>query len=223
MVKDRERELFIAENLALVHSLCARFRGRGIEYDDLYQAGCVGLIKAANGFDESRGLQFSTYAVPVILGEVRRLFRDGGAVKVSRTLKELNLRITRERTHLETTLSREPTVGELAERLCVSAEEITEAISASQPTVSLTYENDDGTEQLDIPTPDGTTQLDNRIMLDSAMMQLSDTERLIIRYRYYDYLTQNETAERLSMTQVQVSRAEKKILGKLRLIIGTVA
>lgn len=223
MVKDKERELFIAENLALVHSLCARFRGRGIEYDDLYQAGCVGLIKAANGFDESRGLQFSTYAVPVILGEVRRLFRDGGAVKVSRTLKELNLRITRERTHLETTLSREPTVGELAERLCVSAEEITEAISASQPTVSLTYENDDGTEQLDIPTPDGTTQLDNRIMLDSAMMQLSDTERLIIRYRYYDYLTQNETAERLSMTQVQVSRAEKKILGKLRLIIGTVA
>ena len=223
MVKYKERELFIAENLALVHSLCARFRGRGIEYEDLYQAGCVGLIKAANGFDESRGLQFSTYAVPVILGEVRRLFRDGGAVKVSRTLKELNLRITRERTHLETTLSREPTVGELAERLCVSAEEITEAISASQPTVSLTYENDDGTEQLDIPTPDGTTQLDSRIMLDSAMMQLSDTERLIIRYRYYDYLTQNETAERLSMTQVQVSRAEKKILGKLRLIIGTVA
>ena len=223
MVKDRERELFIAENLALVHSLCSRFRGRGIEYDDLYQAGCVGLIKAANGFDESRGLQFSTYAVPVILGEVRRLFRDGGAVKVSRTLKELNLRITRERTLLETALSREPTVGELAERLCVSAEEITEAISASQPTVSLTYEYDDGTEQLDIPTPDGTAQLDNRIMLDSAMMQLNDTEQLIIKYRYYEYLTQSETANRLAMTQVQVSRAEKKILGKLRSIIGSVA
>lgn len=223
MVKDKGRELFIAENLALVHSLCARFRGRGIEYDDLYQAGCVGLIKAANGFDESRGLQFSTYAVPVILGEVRRLFRDGGTVKVSRSLKELNLKISRAKTALETELSREPTVGELAERIGVTAEEITEAISASQPTVSLTYENDDGSEQLDIPTPDGTSQLDNRIMLDSAMMQLSDTEQLIIKYRYYEYLTQSETADRLAMTQVQVSRAEKKILGKLRSIIGTVA
>lgn len=223
MVKDKERELFIADNLALVHSLCARFRGRGIEYDDLYQAGCVGLIKAANGFDEGRGLQFSTYAVPVILGEVRRLFRDGGTVKVSRSLKELNLKISRAKTALETELSREPTVGELAERIGVTAEEITEAISASQPTVSLTYENDDGSEQLDIPMPDGTAHLDNRIMLDSAMMQLSDTEQLIIKYRYYEYLTQSETADRLSMTQVQVSRAEKKILGKLRSIIGTVA
>lgn len=223
MVNDIKREHFIAENLALVHSLCARFRGRGIEYDDLYQAGCVGLIKAANGFDESRGLQFSTYAVPVILGEVRRLFRDGGSIKVSRSLKELNLKISRSRVLLETKLSREPTVSELAEYIGVSVEEITESISASQPTMSLTYESDDGTEQLDVPSPDSTNELDNRIMLDSAMMQLSETEQRIIKYRYYDYLTQCETADRLSMTQVQVSRAEKKILSKLRSIIGTVA
>ena len=223
MVKDENRDAFIADNLALVHSLCTRFRGRGIEYDDLYQAGCVGLIKAADGFDNNRGLQFSTYAVPVILGEIRRLFRDGGAVKVSRGLKELQLKVARAQPQLEAALSREPTVSELAEHLGVTVEEITEAATAAQPTLSLTYSGENGDEQLDIPVCDGGEGLENKILIDSALTQLNETERRIIKMRYYDYLTQSETAAKLSMTQVQISRAEKKILQKLRSVIGTVA
>ena len=134
MLKERlDRDRFIEENLGLVHSLCRRFAGRGIEYDDLYQAGCIGLIKATDAFDEQRGLCFSTYAVPVIMGEIRRLFRDGGAVKVSRSVKELGLKISREKQIMEQKLCREPTVSELAERLGVSPEEITEAMCAAQP------------------------------------------------------------------------------------------
>lgn len=223
MVKDENRDAFIADNLALVHSLCTRFRGRGIEYDDLYQAGCVGLIKAADGFDSGRGLQFSTYAVPVILGEIRRLFRDGGAVKVSRGLKELQLKVARAQPLLEAVLSREPTVSELAEHLGVTVEEITEAATAAQPTLSLTYSGENGEEQLDIPVCDGGEGLENKILIDSALAQLDETERRIIKMRYYEYLTQSETAAQLCMTQVQISRAEKKILQKLRLVIGTVA
>ena len=143
MLKEKtERDRFIEDNLGLVHSLCKRFAGRGIEYDDLYQAGCIGLIKAADAFDEQRGLCFSTYAVPVIMGEIRRLFRDGGSVKVSRSVKELGLKINREKQLLEQRFCREPTVTELAEAVGVSAEDITEAMCALQPTVSLTREDD---------------------------------------------------------------------------------
>ena len=129
MLKEKEksdRDCFIESNLRLVHSLCKRFSGRGIEYDDLYQAGCMGLIKATDAFDKERGLCFSTYAVPVIMGEIRRLFRDGGAVKVSRSVKELGMKISRERQKLEQKLCREPTVKELALSLGVSPEELTE-------------------------------------------------------------------------------------------------
>ena len=118
------REEFIEKNLPLVHSICKRFTGRGIEYDDLYQAGCIGLIKATDNFEESKGFAFSTYAVPVIMGEVRRLFRDGGSIKVSRSVKELYLKIMRETEILEQTLNREPTISELAEKMGVSCESI---------------------------------------------------------------------------------------------------
>ena len=106
MVKSCDRDVFIEENLGLVHSICKRFSGKGVEYDDLYQAGCIGLIKATDAFDEDRGLMFSTYAVPVIMGEVRRLFRDGGAIKVSRSVKELSFHINKERERLEQKLCR---------------------------------------------------------------------------------------------------------------------
>ena len=121
-------EKLITDNFGLVRACGGKFVGRGIEYDDLYQAGCVGLVKAADAFDHERGLMFSTYAVPVIMGEVRRLFRDGGSVKVSRSVKELYMRICRERPKLEQTLGREATVLEMADLMGVSAEEITEAI-----------------------------------------------------------------------------------------------
>ena len=109
---------FINKNLGLVHSCCSKFKGRGIEYEDMFQAGCIGLIKATKGFDETRGLMFSTYAVPVILGEIKRMFRDGGTVKVGRTLKELSLKVVRENERLSKTLGREPTVSEIAVSFC---------------------------------------------------------------------------------------------------------
>lgn len=220
MLKERlDRDRFIEENLGLVHSLCRRFAGRGIEYDDLYQAGCIGLIKATDAFDEQRGLCFSTYAVPVIMGEIRRLFRDGGAVKVSRSVKELGLKISREKQIMEQKLCREPTVSELAEKLGVSPEEITEAMCASQPTVSLTRDDDGETCETDLPTVSTEDEISDRLLLDAAFEKLDETEKRIVTYRYYEYLTQSKTAELMNMTQVQVSRAEKKILLKLRELI----
>lgn len=223
MVDANTRNQFIEGNLPLVHSLCKRFVGRGIEYDDLYQAGCVGLIKAADGFDQSRGLCFSTYAVPVILGEIRRMFRDGGSVKVSRSLKELSLKLIRAKSLLELKLSREPTISELAAELCVTPEEVVEAQSASQPTVSLTYESDDGINEMDISVSGPEDLLTDKLLLQHAFKHLDSVERQIIKHRYFEYLTQNETAARLGMSQVQVSRAEKKILLKLKNAIGSVA
>lgn len=220
MLKEKkERDRFIETNLGLVHSLCKRFSGRGIEYDDLYQAGCIGLIKATDAFDESRGLCFSTYAVPVIMGEIRRLFRDGGAVKVSRSVKELGMKINREKQILEQKLCREPTISEISHSLGVSTEEITEAMCASQPTVSLTYEDEDGVSETDLPTVSSEDEISDRILIDGALKRLDETEKRIVVYRYYQSLTQSKTAELMSMTQVQVSRAEKKILLKLRGIL----
>ena len=139
-----EREAFICRNLGLVHACARRFNGRGIEYDDLYQAGCLGLIKAADGFEPERGLQFSTYAVPVILGEMRRLFREGGTVKVSRSLRELSLRATRARERLLLENGREPTVEELAAALQVEPALAAQAITAGLPAVSLTAGEEEG-------------------------------------------------------------------------------
>lgn len=214
-----DRDRFIEENLGLVHSLCRRFSGRGIEYDDLYQAGCIGLIKATDAFDGERGVCFSTYAVPVIMGEIRRLFRDGGAVKVSRSVKELGMKITREKQIMEQRLCREPTVSELAAALSVTCEEITEAICAAQPTVSLTREDDGEVSETDLPTISAEEEISDRLLIDSALDKLEDNEKQLVIYRYYEYLTQSQTAQKLSMTQVQVSRAEKKILKKLREIL----
>ena len=223
MVDVKSRDNFIESNLPLVHSLCKRFVGRGIEYDDLYQAGCIGLIKAVDGFDDSRGLCFSTYAVPVILGEIRRMFRDGGAIKVSRSLKELSLKVARVKSKLENQLSREVTISELAAELGVTPEEITEAQSAAMPTVSLTVENDEGISELDVSIAGPEDSLTDKLLLERAFTSLDTTEQQIIKCRYFQFLTQNETAARLGMSQVQISRAEKKILLKLRNVIGSVA
>ncbi len=214
-----ERDCFIESNLGLVHSICKRFSGRGIEYDDLFQAGCIGLIKATDGFEEERGLMFSTYAVPVIMGEVRRLFRDGGAVKVSRSVKELALHISRKRQSLEQKLNREPTVSEIATELGVSPEAVAEAICASQNTVSLTYDGEDGIKETDLPTVSTEDEISDRLVIEEAFVKLDSLEKQIIECRYYKYMTQSKTAKLLDMSQVQVSRAEKKILLKLRGLI----
>lgn len=220
MLKDlAKRDAFIEDNLGLVHSICKRFTGRGIEYDDLYQAGCIGLIKATDGFECERGLMFSTYAVPVIMGEVRRLFRDGGAVKVSRTVKELYLKVSYEKSKLEQILNREPTVNEIAEKLGVSSEEVAEAFCACQATVSLTVDGDDGITEKDLPSKTLEEEVTDRLILDEAFKILNETEKEIMINRYYKSLTQSKTAEKLNMTQVQISRAEKRILLKLKEVL----
>ncbi len=217
VVKDeRARERFVADNLPLVHSLCRRFTGRGIEYDDLYGAGCLGLVKATDAFDESRGLCFSTYAVPVILGEIKRLFRDGGAVKVSRSLKELSLKVTRVGEALSVRLGREPTVGEIAAELSVDIESVTEALCVSRSVVSLTRETETGTGEYDLPTEPLEETLGDRLLLSSAFTVLDGRERQIVSCRYFHGLTQSKTAALMGMSQVQVSRAERKILQKLK-------
>ena len=218
MVSDKtRRESFIERNLGLVHSCAGRFRGRGIEYDDLYSAGCIGLVKACDNFDEERGVRFSTYAVPVILGEIKKLFRDGGTVKVSRSLKELGLRVQAAREHHMKVCGVEPTLSQLAEELGEPTENITLAIQAAQPAMSLTPENaEDGEHQLDIPVESPEEMLSDRISLAEVIETLPEEDKKLIRLRFYGNKTQSETAKMLHTTQVQISRRERKILLLLR-------
>lgn len=211
-----DRDTLITENLGLVHTCAHRFSGKGIEYEDLFQAGCMGLVKAFDAFDTERGVRFSTYAVPVILGEIRRLFRDGGTVKVSRTLKELSMKTAREREAFALKEGREPTIKELAQRLCVTEEEVTEAVCAAAPVVSLTVGEDNGGGQEDIPVESPEEQISERLSVIQAVSTLDERDRALVRLRYYENKTQSQTAAVLGMTQVQVSRREKKILGILR-------
>ncbi len=212
----QSRDEVVESNLGLVHSCAHRFKGRGIEYDDLYQAGCMGLIKAADAFDHTRGVRFSTYAVPVILGEMRRLFRDGGTVKVSRTLKELSLKVTRERERFAQSTGREPTINELAEVMGLDPAEVSEALGASLPPVSLTEADDEGGGQYDIPVVSHEEEISDILSLKSVVSSLEASDRQLIVLRYFCNKTQTETANALGMTQVQVSRREKKILSALR-------
>ena len=211
-----DRDILITENMGLVHTCAHRFTGKGIEYEDLFQAGCMGLVKAFDAFDRERGVRFSTYAVPVILGEIRRLFRDGGTVKVSRTLKELSIRTAREREKFALKEGREPTIKELAERLGVSEEDVTEAVCAAAPVISLTADEDNGGGQADVPVASPEEQIAERLSVIQAVSSLEERDRAIVRLRYYENKTQTQTAAALGMTQVQVSRREKKILGLLR-------
>lgn len=205
----------IEDNIGLVHSIAKRFKGRGEDYDDLYQAGCVGLIKAVDNFDESKGFLFSTYAVPVIMGEIRRLFRDGGAVKVSRSLKEKSIKVQAIREKFIKKELREPTVSELSELCGIETEELSEVLNVINPVVSLSCTTEDGDETIDIPVDD-TDQLFDRLSVHQAIRDLSNDELLLIKYRFYEGKTQCETAKLLGISQVQVSRREKQLLAKLR-------
>ena len=218
MISDKtRRDAFIEQNLGLVHACAGRFRGRGMDYDDLYSAGCMGLVKACDNFDEDRGVCFSTYAVPVIIGEIKKLFRDGGTVKVSRSLKELGMRIQAAREHHMKICGAEPTLSQLAEELDEPVENITLAIQAAQPAMSLTPENsEDGERQLDIPVESPEEALAERISLEEVIRSLPEQDRQLIRLRFYGNKTQSETAKALHTTQVQISRRERKILVLLR-------
>ena len=204
------------EHLGLVHLCANRFRGRGIEYDDLYSAGCIGLLKAADAFDCERGVKFSTYAVPVILGEIKRLFRDGGAIKVSRSLKELSLRTVRKREELYKTLGREPTISELSHAMNENECDIAEALAVSLPPVSLTDSSDENGKELDIAVPSPDAEIGDTIALRQVLSIMEEKDRSLIILRYYKGKTQTVVAKELGMSQVQVSRREKKLLGFMR-------
>ena len=210
-----ERNKIVENNLGLVHACANRFKGRGVEYEDLFQAGCVGLIKAADKFDESRGFSFSTYAVPVILGEIKRIFRDGGAIKIGRSVKEKarNAQIVRE--ELSSVLGREPTVCELACEMKIEPVEAAMLLNAMSPVISLTN-NEDGESQLDIPTESHENEISDSLALNQVLMSLDERDRKMIVLRYYRGLTQSRTAADLGMTQVQVSRREKTVLELIR-------
>ncbi len=211
-----DRNAMVEQNLGLVHSCAHRFKGRGIEYDDLFQAGCMGLVKATDAFDTQRGVMFSTYAVPVILGEIRRLFRDGGTVKVSRSIKELGVKTMRAKEQLSGVLGREPTVSEGAGAMDRPVEEVAEALAAATPPLSLTEDDDEGGGQIDLPVDSPEERLADLLSLKQVLSSLEEGDRRLIILRYYRGQTQTETAKVLGMTQVQVSRREKKILQYFR-------
>lgn len=210
-----KRNRLVENNLGLVHSCANRFRGRGVEYDDLFQAGCVGLIKAADNFDESRGFSFSTYAVPVILGEIRRIFRDGGTIKVGRAMKEKSRAALKRREEIAVKLGREPTVNELAESLGIDSAETAMLLNASMPALSLTV-GEDGENQLEIPVDSPENEISDLLALRQVLDSLDERDRKMIELRYYGGMTQSKTAQQLGMTQVQVSRREKAVLEAIR-------
>lgn len=206
----------VENNLGLVHLCANRFRGKGIEYDDLYSAGCIGLIKASKAFDVERGFKFSTYAVPVILGEIKRLFRDGGAIKVSRSIKENSLKITRLRENFFVAEGREATLEELSEISGLSVEDIVEALNVSLPPISLTDSYEDNGSEFDIPTESPDEEITNTLSVKQLMNELEAKDRKLIYLRYFQNKTQVEVAKSLDMTQVQVSRREKKLLSIMK-------
>lgn len=216
MLKDENP--LVTENMGLVHLCARRFLGRGVDYEDMVQAGCLGLVKAAGNFDPGRGLRFSTYAVPVILGEIRRLFRDGGAMRVSRGLRELAQQAQKVSDKLEEELGRGPTVGEIAEALGVTPQRVALALGALRRPLSLTG-GEEG-EQLEIPVEATEEQTAERLTLYAIMDRMEGRDRQLIWCRYFKGMTQAKTAEELGMTQVQVSRREKKLLAYMRSEFG---
>ena len=212
----KNRDKLVEDNLGLVHSCCQKFKNRGIEYDDLFSSGCMGLIKAIDNFNPDYGLQLSTYAVPVILGEIKQLFRNGGTVKVSRSLKELSMKINKTSNDFQLKHNRPPTVGELAKILETTKEKINEALNATRLPLSLTTDDEEDIKELDLPCDDEVEMLTEKLALKQVISQLDITDKKIIELRYYKHQTQTQTAKILNMTQVQVSRREKKILMFMR-------
>lgn len=215
-------ESLVTENSGLIWAVVRRFLGRGAESDDLYQLGCLGFLKAVEGFDPDFGTQFSTYAVPKIAGEIRRFLRDDGAVKVSRSLKERSATVKICRNQLLSALGREPTVQEIARQTGLTAEEIALAETATAATESINAAVGEDGFSLEHVLSDTETEeaLVERISLRQAISALPEREQTVIRLRYFHGLTQDRVAKVLQVSQVQVSRIEKKALGKLRELMG---
>lgn len=214
-------ERLVTENAGLIWSVAKRFIGRGVEADDLYQLGCLGFLKAVNGFDLQYGTQFSTYAVPKIAGEIRRFLRDDGAIKVSRSIKEQAAAIKSMRSHLTSALGREPTVQEISRQTGFTVEEIALAETATAATESIQRETgEDGFSLENILTDTESEEtLLEKISLRQAVQRLPERECLVIQLRYFHGLTQDRVAKVLGVSQVQVSRIEKKALAELKALM----
>lgn len=212
------RDERIENNLGLVRSCAKKFIGRGIEYEELVSAGTLGLIKAADRFDEQLGYRFSTYAVPVILGEMKMLFREGGALKVSRSLKDLSQKAKKISEAYQKEHGAPIAVSLLAERLGVDTYKAAQAMTVSSPPLSLSSSDGEG-GTIDVPVPFGEEPILERLALSQALEMLSDEEQQLVRLRYFEHHTQSKVALLLSTTQVQISRKEKKVLQKLRTML----
>jgi RNA polymerase sporulation-specific sigma factor len=214
------RDLIIQKNMRLVWSVVQRFLNRGYEPDDLFQIGCIGLLKSVDKFDLTFDVKFSTYAVPMIIGEIQRFIRDDGTVKVSRSLKETGNKIRKAKDELSKILGRVPTIHEIAEKLEITPEDVVLAQEASRAPSSIhetVYENDgDPITLLDQIADETETGWFDKIALKEAIRDLDERERLIVFLRYYKDQTQSEVASRLGISQVQVSRLEKKILQQMK-------
>ena len=206
----------VTENFGLVHMCVRKFMGRGEEYEDLFQIGCVGLVKAAENFDPSLGNKFSTYAVPLIIGELRSSFRSGGLIRVSRSMKNLSAEVAKTTESMGEKLGRAPSLQELSTEMNLPQEKIAEAIGAALPVGTLSFEDEDGKES-DIPDKfNGIDKLTETLSLRQSVEQLEEKDRRLIELRYCRAKTQKETGEILGSNQVQISRREKKILLALR-------
>jgi RNA polymerase sporulation-specific sigma factor len=214
------RDKLVQANIRLVWSVVQRFLNRGYEPEDLFQIGCIGLLKSVDKFDLSYDVKFSTYAVPMIIGEIQRFLRDDGTLKVSRSLKELANKVRKTKDELSKGLERLPTVGEIAERLGISPEEVVFAQEANKPPASIhetVFENDgDPITLMDQIADESGERWFDRLALSEAIGTLTERERLIVYLRYFRDQTQSEVASRLGISQVQVSRLEKKILQTIR-------
>ncbi|MHA6251050.1 RNA polymerase sporulation sigma factor SigF [Oceanobacillus sp. CAU 1775] len=217
------RDLLVERNVRLVWSVVQRFINRGYDPDDLFQIGSIGLIKSIDKFDLSYDVRFSTYAVPMIIGEIQRFLRDDGSVKVSRTLKEAGNKIRRAKEHLTKNLGRSPTIQEVAEETELTVEEVIHAEDAAKSPHSIhetVFENDgDPITLLDQIALEDTKWFE-KLSLEEAIQHLDKRERLIIYLRYYKDQTQTEVANRLGISQVQVSRIEKKLLQEIKVFLG---
>jgi len=215
-------EQLVTENAGLIWSIARRFTGRGTELDDLYQLGCLGFLKAVEGFDPHYGTQFSTYAVPKISGEIRRFLRDDGAVKVSRGIKEQAATIKSTRMHLIQALGREPTVTEISRQTGFTPEEIAIAENATAATESIQRETGEEGFSLEhiLTDTESEERMVEKIALMQAIERLGEREAMVIRLRYFHCLTQQRVAKVLDVSQVQVSRIEKKALVHLRELLS---
>lgn len=213
----------VEENAGLIWSIVRRYIGRGVDAEDLYQLGCVGLLKAIDGFDESFGTRFSTYAVPKISGEIRRFLRDDGTVKVSRGIKEQAAQIRSARAALEQKNGREPTLSELERETGLSAEEIVFAQTATGPAESLQKESGEDGFNLELILGDYTAEekMLERVSLKAAIEQLPERERQVVALRFYHGMTQQSCARVLHVSQVQISRLEKRAIEALRDLLKT--